>query len=94
VDRLALLIDEHLDHGLRVGVRTDANSIDIVVGQIDCFVAEQLATPLERDLVDCFAGWKDLVSSQRAPQTEISYCGCSRVGTSRDLPRRPSQLRG
>src|SRR5262247_2819106 len=42
-------------------VRTDADSIDLVVGQIDRFVAKQVATPLDRDLVVRFASRKDLV---------------------------------
>jgi hypothetical protein len=61
MDRRVRLVDEHLDHGLRDGIRTDADSIDIVVGQIDRFIAEQLATPLDRELVVRFAGGKDLV---------------------------------
>ena len=35
MDRRALLVEEQLDHRLRDHVRTDADSIDIVVGQIN-----------------------------------------------------------
>jgi len=51
MDRRALLVEEQLDHGLRDRVRTAADSTDTVVSQIDRFVAEQLATPLDRDLL-------------------------------------------
>jgi hypothetical protein len=55
MDRRALLVEEHLDHGLRYGVSTAADSIYLVAAQVDGFVAEQLATLLDRDLVDRFA---------------------------------------
>ncbi|HXI32333.1 MAG TPA: hypothetical protein VNG89_28035, partial [Vicinamibacterales bacterium] len=61
VNRRALLVEEHLDHGLSDGVGAAVDSIDFVVAQVDRFVAEELATPLDRDLIDCFVGWKDLV---------------------------------
>ena len=55
MDRRSLFVDEHLDHGLRDALRTDADSID-VVAQVDRFLAEQLATALNRDLVVRLAG--------------------------------------
>jgi hypothetical protein len=61
MDRRSLLVEEHLDHGLRHNLGTASDSIDIVVAQVHSFIGEQLATPLDRDLVVRFAGWKNLV---------------------------------
>src|SRR4051812_42886494 len=49
VNRRALLVDEHLDHGLSYGVGVAVDSLDLVVGQIDRSVVEQFATPLDRN---------------------------------------------
>jgi hypothetical protein len=51
MDRRALLVDKHLDHRLRDSIGTASNPIDLVVAQVHGIVAEQFATPLNRDLV-------------------------------------------
>jgi len=61
MDRRAFLVDEHRDHSMCNSVRAASNPIDLVVGQVECVVAEKLATPLDRDLVVRSTGWKDLV---------------------------------
>src|SRR3954468_3092854 len=47
VNRRALLVEEHLDHGLSYGVGTAADSIDFVVAQVDRLLAQQLSAPFD-----------------------------------------------
>ncbi|HEY2434318.1 MAG TPA: hypothetical protein VGI12_16705 [Vicinamibacterales bacterium] len=88
VNRRALLVEEHLDHGLSYGVGTAADSIDLVVAQVDRFLAEQLATPLHRDLVVGFAGWKDLVHRNALHNLAmvVVVLRSGRRGICRDVP--------
>src|SRR3954452_24236894 len=51
MDGRSICLDEHLDHCLRDGIRAAPDSLDVVVAQLNRFVAEQLATQLDRDLV-------------------------------------------
>src|SRR5207248_3664566 len=64
-----------LDRGPGDGVGAVANSINLVVAQIGRFVAEQLATSLDRDLVVRFAGWKDLVHRNALHNRTLMFVG-------------------
>jgi hypothetical protein len=65
-NRRALLVEEHLDHGLCHGVRTPPDAIDFVVAQSAIASSPSGATPPNQDLVVGFAGWK--VVHRNAPQ--------------------------
>jgi hypothetical protein len=56
MDRRAVLVEESFDHCLRNDVGTLADSIDLVVAQVDRFLAEQLATAVNQDFLVLFAG--------------------------------------
>ena len=92
MDRRALLVEEQLDHDARHGVGAPPDLIDLVVAQVRGLVAEQLATPIDRDSsVGSSAGKISSIATRSTIGHQLLWVFALR--TSRDLPRRPGQMR-
>lgn len=78
MDRRALLVEEQLDHGLSDRVRTDADSIDIVVGQIDRLARGVRATVITCDdvnqVVDSELGCSIVALERRSNEIRRRKC--------------------